>query len=70
MKKRLTILLPSLAIALGAAVTAWATISTDFNHQADFSRYHTYSWIGVRAGNTLWQDRIMTAVDGALGSRG
>ena len=43
---------------------------TDFNHQTDFRRYHTYSWIGVRAGNTLWQDRIMGAVDGALAAKG
>jgi hypothetical protein len=67
MRKRLSVLLP---IVFGAVTAAWAVISTDYNHQADFSRYHTYSWIGVRAGNTLWQDRIMAAVDSALAAKG
>jgi len=55
---------------LAFAMIAFATISTDFNHSVDFSRYHTYSWIGVRAGNELWQDRIMNAVDSALAAKG
>ncbi len=62
-------LLPTL---VGAAVClAFAPdISTDYNHKADFGRYHTYSWIGVRAGNSLWQDRIMSAVDSQLAAKG
>lgn len=52
------------------AILAFAAdVATDYNHRADFSRYHTYSWIGVRAGD-LWQDRIMQAVDNQLMSKG
>ncbi len=47
-----------------------ADVSTDYDHKADFSRYHTYSWIGAKAGNSLWQDRIMAAVDNELSSKG
>ena len=61
-------LLPA-AIA-GIAAFAAADVSTDYNHHADFSRYHTYSWIGVRAGDSLWQDRIMGAVDSQLAAKG
>jgi Domain of unknown function (DUF4136) len=57
-------------VAIAACVAFAADISTDYDHHADFSRYHTYSWIGVRAGNSLWQERIMQAVDNALMSRG
>jgi len=57
-------------IAFGIAAVALADVSTDYNHKADFSRYHTYSWIGVRAGNSLWQDRIMEAVDSQLAAKG
>jgi Domain of unknown function (DUF4136) len=53
-----------------AAVVAFAAVSTDYDHHADFSRYHTYSWIGVNAGNSLWQDRIMNAVDSQLAAKG
>ena len=61
-------LLPTL---VGAALVAFAAdVSTDYNHHTDFSRYHTYSWIGVKAGNSLWQDRIMGAVDSQLAAKG
>jgi len=46
-----------------------ADVTTDYNHRADFSRYHTYSWIGVQA-NGLWQDRITQAVDNQLAGKG
>lgn len=57
-------------LVLGAAVVALASVHTDFDHHIDFARFHTYSWIGVQAGNTLWQDRITAAVDGQLAARG
>ncbi len=68
MKNRLTFLLPLAGAVL--AVAAWASVSTDYDHHADFSRYHTYSWIGVKAGNSLWQDRIMADVDAQMAAKG
>jgi hypothetical protein len=47
-----------------------AAVGTDYDHKADFGKYHTYSWIGVSAGNSLWQDRITQAVDSALSAKG
>jgi hypothetical protein len=61
-------LLPLAAAA--ACVVAFAAVQTDYDHHADFGRYHTYSWIGVRAGNSLWQDRITSAVDSQLAAKG
>jgi len=55
---------------IAASVAFAAEISTDYDHKADFARYHTYSWIGVSAGNSLWQGRIMNAVDSALAAKG
>ena len=55
---------------LCAAAIAFAAVHTDYDHHADFGRYHTYSWIGVRAGNQIWQDRIMSAVDAQLAAKG
>jgi len=56
---------------LALAVLAFAAdVSVDYNHHAHFSHYHTYSWIGVRAGNQLWQDRIMQSVDSELSGKG
>ena len=53
-------------ILLGAVVVAFATVRTDYDHRADF----TYSWISAQAGNSLWQDRIMKAVDTELVNKG
>ena len=69
MKLRLTRFLPVTLVA--AACLAFSPdTSTDYNHHIDFSKYHTYSWIGVRAGNSLWQDRITGAVDSELAAKG
>jgi len=68
MTLRLSRLLVPAAIA--ACLAFAADISTDYDHHADFGRYHSYSWIGVRAGNSLWQGRIMQAVDSALAAKG
>lgn len=60
----------SIAAALLSAGVLYASIHTDFDHHANFSKYHTYSWIGVKAGNPLWQPRIQRAVDSALAAKG
>lgn len=68
MRNRMKLILP---IAAVFACIAWAaSVSTDYDHHADFGRYRTYYWIGVKAGNSLWQDRIMSAVDGQLAAKG
>jgi len=58
------------AVLATSACILFAEVHTDFDHKADFSKYHTYSWIGVRAGNSIWQDRITSAVDSALAAKG
>jgi len=58
------------ALLIGSVGLLFAAVRTDYDHKADFSKYHTFSWIGVRAGNSLWQNRITEAVDSALASKG
>jgi hypothetical protein len=60
----------SIALLLTSACLLFAEVRTDFDKKADFSRYHTYSWIGVNAGNSIWQERITQAVDSALSAKG
>jgi hypothetical protein len=45
-------------------------VSVDYDRHADFGRYHTYSWMGTQAGNSLWRDRIIAAVDSQLAAKG
>jgi hypothetical protein len=35
----------------------------------DFVRYHTYSWIGVKAGDQIRQEQIMAAIDSNLAAQ-
>src|SRR5690348_17083202 len=58
------------AVLVGALALFAADVSTDYDHHADFAKYHTYSWLGVKAGNSLWQDRIQSAVDKDLQAKG
>lgn len=57
-------------VLLGAAAIAFAAVQTDYDRKVDFSRYRTYSWIDVKSGNPLWEDRIRTAVDRQLMAKG
>jgi len=48
-----------------------ASVKTDYDHQADFSHYRTYSWISnAKASNDLWSERIMQDVDQQLAAKG
>src|ERR1700730_16464795 len=46
------------------------SISTDYDHSANFSQYKTYSWLKVQAGDSLWADRIQQDVDAQLAAKG
>jgi hypothetical protein len=45
-------------------------VKTDFDHQANFSQYKTYSWQEVKVPNSLWVARIESAVDAQLAAKG
>src|SRR6202163_3473549 len=53
---------------LGAAVAQ--QVKTDFDHQANFSQYKTYSWQEIKPANSLWNARIKSAVDAQLTAKG
>ena len=43
---------------------------TDFDHQANFSHYKTYSWQEIKPPDSLWDSRIKNAVDAQLEAKG
>jgi len=45
-------------------------VKTDFDHQANFAQYKTYSWQQITPANSLWDARIKSAVDGQLAAKG
>lgn len=59
-----------LLILLGTATCLLAKVFADYDRTAPFDRYQTYSWIGVRTEDSLWNDRISGAIDKELADRG
>ena len=55
-------------VALGAAFAQ--QVKTDFDHQANFSQYKTYSWQEIKPANSLWDARIKNSVDAQLAAKG
>lgn len=45
-------------------------VKTDYDRNADFSQYRTYSWEKVQTPNPLLVDRIKGAVNAALAAKG
>src|SRR5271166_3193159 len=53
---------------LGAALAQH--VQTDFDHQANFSQYKTYSWQEIKPADSLWDARIKSAVDAQMAAKG
>lgn len=71
MRTKHSLLLAACASALAAVLAvAAAQVAVDYDHRADFSRYRTYSWLGVNTASSLWKDRVMTATDSQLAAKG
>jgi hypothetical protein len=49
---------------------AWASFSTDYDHNVNFSNYKTYSWGKVETTDSLWDQRVKSAVDSQLSAKG
>jgi hypothetical protein len=63
-------LLTAGALAIVGIGMLMADVKTDYDHKADFGSYKTYSWLKVDAGDSLWADRIKSAVDEQLSAKG
>lgn len=57
-------------IVLSGAFAFAANVRTDYNHHAQFSNYHTYSWGTVKTTNPLNEDRVKAAINKDLQKKG
>ncbi len=59
------------ALLLGSTVAARGdNVRTDYNHSANFSQYHTYSWGKVQTADPFYVSRIQDAVNQQLSAKG
>ena len=61
---------PLLVCLAFLAVAAFAGVTTDYDHRADFTHYKTYSWGKIQTANGLWDDRVKEALAGQLEAKG
>ena len=66
-RSRVAFLVAALVVT---SASAWANITTDYDHKVDFAHYKTYSWGNVKTPDSLWDSRIRQAVDGQLAAKG
>jgi hypothetical protein len=59
-----------LSVALLIAAAAWASITTDYDHSVSFANFKTYSWGKLETQNSIWDERVKSAVDTALAAKG
>jgi uncharacterized protein DUF4136 len=68
---RVKCLITTLAGLLLIASAAFAVkVRTDYDHDASFASYKTYSWTSVKTANSIWDDRVKDAVNSALAAKG
>lgn len=70
MKIQKTIALTLAMILLTTAAAVAQQVKTDYDRNANFSQYKTYSWSKVQTKDPLLVDRIKSAVNSALGAKG
>ena len=59
------------ALLLGPSGVAFGdNVRTDYDHQVNFSQYHTYSWGQVKTADPFYVGRIQQAVNSQLQSKG
>ena len=59
------------AVSLITSTAGFAQrVQTDFDHQATFTQYKTYSWQEIEPGASLWDSRIKSAVNAQLEAKG
>jgi len=70
MRYGLQVILAGVLLFGPASVSHGSNVRTDFNHQTNFSQYHTYSWGNVKTTDPFYVDRVKQAVNQQLQSKG
>jgi hypothetical protein len=70
MKTYKTIMFSVAMMMLASVVAVAQQVKTDYDRNANFTQYKTYSWSSVKTKDPLLVDRIKSAVNSALAAKG
>jgi hypothetical protein len=70
MKTYKTIMFSVAMMMLASVVSVAQQVKTDYDRNANFTQYKTYSWSSVKTKDPLLVDRIKSAVNSALAAKG
>jgi hypothetical protein len=70
MKIQKAIMLSIVTVMLMTIPSVAQQVKTDYDRNANFNRYKTYSWSSVKTKDPLLVDRIKSAVDATLAAKG
>jgi hypothetical protein len=70
MKIHKAIMLSGAMIMLMTGASVAQQVKTDYDRQANFNQYKTYSWSNVKTKNPLLVDRIKNAVNSTMAAKG
>ncbi len=70
MQKMRTFALGAALLVSAVSTSLAADVKTDYDHSADFSKIHTYSWGQVTTADPFYVDRIKQQVDKVLQAKG
>ena len=63
-------ILPSVMVLVFTAASLAQQVKTDYDRNANFSKYKTFSFEKIQTEDPLWVDRIKSAVGASLTARG
>jgi hypothetical protein len=67
--QRMVLILMGMMFVFAGKLSA-QDVKTDYDHNANFTQYKTYSWEQVKTKDPLFVDRIKSAVNAALTAKG
>ncbi len=61
---------PIVLLAAASSSAFAANVRTDYDHSANFTQYHSYSWGQVKTADPFYEDRVRQQVDQDLQAKG
>src|SRR6185369_12489394 len=70
MNIRIRVAIPIVVLLIASTFGIAQDVNTDYDHNADFSKYKTYSWAKVETSDSIWDSRVKDDIDKEMQAKG